>query len=95
MFIEDFIEEAHQFEVLEERRTSKLRDRSKAFQSHSTNEWIGLNGCVKNRIIEVNDNSKRKRNHSNISLTEKNKERVKEMLSVKIALKRYHYVTWK
>ena len=50
--IEDFIEQAHKFGALDEQRTSKLRDRSKAFQSHSTNEWIGLNGCVRNRIIE-------------------------------------------
>ena len=68
-FIEDFIEQAHQFGVLDERRTGKLRNRSKAFQSHSTNEWIGLNGSVQNRIIEVNKNSKRKRNETNIFLT--------------------------
>ena len=37
-FIEDFIEQAHQFGALDEQRTGKLRDRSKAFQSHSTNE---------------------------------------------------------
>ena len=70
-FIEDFIEQAHQFGTLDEKRTGKLRDRSKAFQSHSTNEWIGLNGCVRKRIIEVNDNSKRERNGTNICLTKK------------------------
>ena len=58
--IENFIEQANQFGVLDEKRTDKLIDRSKAVQSHSTNEWIGLNGCIRKRIIEVNDNSKRK-----------------------------------
>ena len=52
-------------------RTGKLRDRSKAFQSHSANEWIGLNGCVRKRIVKVNENSKRKRNGTNIFLTKK------------------------
>ena len=64
-FIEDFIEQAHQFGVLDEKRTGKLRDRLKVFQSHSTNEWIGLNDCVRKRIVEVNDNSKRNRNGTN------------------------------
>ena len=61
------------------KRTGKLRDGSKDFQSHSTNEWIGLNGCVKKRIIEVNVNSKRKRNGTNIFLT-KNKIRKSERI---------------
>ena len=34
-FIEDFIEQAYQFGALDERRTGKLRDRKKAFTSHS------------------------------------------------------------
>ena len=42
-FIEDFIEQAHQFGNLDESRTGKLRDRGKAFNHHSTYEWIGLN----------------------------------------------------
>ena len=58
-FIEDFIEQAHQFGALDEKRTGKLR------------EWIGSNGCVRNRIIEVNDNSKRKRKGTNIYLPKK------------------------
>ena len=72
-FVEDFIEQAHQFGALDEKRTGKLRDISKAFQSHPTNKWIWLNGCVRIRIIEVNDNSKRKRNGTNIFLTKKKK----------------------
>ena len=55
-FIENFIEQAHQFGALDKRRTGKLRGRQNDFQSHSTNEWIGLNNCVKNRIINGNDN---------------------------------------
>ena len=70
-FIKDFIKQAHQFGVLDERRTGKLRDRPKAFQSHSRKEWISLNGSVKNRMIEVNENSKRKRNDTKIFVTKK------------------------
>ena len=66
------MEPAHQFGALDEKKTGKLRYRSKAFQSHSTNESIGLNGCVRKRIVEVNDNSKRKRNGTNIFLQKKN-----------------------
>jgi len=86
-FIEDFIEQAHQFGALDKRRTGKLRDRSKAFQSHSTNEWIGLNGCVKKRIIEVNVNSKRKRNGTNIFLTKKKLRKSKRIVKRKKCLK--------
>ena len=35
-FVKNFIEQVHQFGALDEKRTGKLRDRSKAFQSHST-----------------------------------------------------------
>ena len=45
-FIEDFIEQAHQFWNLDESRTGKLIDREKAFNHHSTYEWIGLNGNI-------------------------------------------------
>ena len=44
LFIECFIEQAHQFGNLDESRTGKLRDRGKAYNHHSTYEWIGLNG---------------------------------------------------
>ena len=86
-FIEDFIEQAHQFGALDEKRTGKLRDRSKAFQSHSTNEWIGLNGCVRKRIIEVNVNSKRKRNGTSIFLTKKKLQKSKRIVKRKNCLK--------
>jgi len=52
-FIEDFIEQAHQFVNLNESRTGKLRDREKAFNHHSTYEWIGLNGNVIKKTVEV------------------------------------------
>ena len=94
-FIEDFIEQVHQFVALDERRTSKLKDRSKSFQSSSTNEQIGLNGCVKNRIINVNNNSKRKRNQTNIFLTEKVKRKSGRNIIRKNEFKRHHYVIWK
>ena len=86
-FIEDFIEQAHQFESLDEKRTGKLRDRSKAFQSYSTNEQIGLNGCVRKRIVEVNDNSKRKRNGTNIFLTKKKLRKSERIVERKNCLK--------
>jgi len=50
-FIEDFIEQAHQFGNLDESRTGKLRDREKAFNHHSTYEWIGLNGNVIKKTV--------------------------------------------
>ena len=52
-FIKDFIEHAHQFGNLDESRTGKLRDREKAFNHHSTYEWIGLNGNVKKNLLKL------------------------------------------
>ena len=67
-FIEDFIEQAHQFGNLDESRTGKLRSREKAFDHHSKYEWIGLNGDVVKKTIEVKENSKRKMNQNNNSV---------------------------
>ena len=51
-FIEDFIEQECQFGNLDESRTGKLRDREKAFNHHSTYEWIGLNGNVIKKLLK-------------------------------------------
>ena len=59
-FVEDFIEQAHQFGNLDESRTGKLREKEKSFNHHSTYEWIGLNGNVIKKTVEVKENSKRK-----------------------------------
>ena len=47
MFIEDFIEEAHQYGMLEERKSTNMRDRVKAAHNHSEMEMIRNNGKVK------------------------------------------------
>ena len=60
-FIDNFIEHAYQFGMLDEKRTGKMRDINNAFVYHSTNEWISINGDEKNKIIEVKHNTRRKR----------------------------------
>ena len=57
-FIEDFIEQSHQFGNLDESRTGKLRDREKAYNHHSLYEWIDLIGNVIKKI-EIKENSKK------------------------------------
>ena len=59
-FVEAFIEQTHQFGILDESSTGKLRDREKSFNHHSTYECISLNGNVIKKAIEVKENSKRK-----------------------------------
>ena len=49
-FIEDFIEQEHQFDMLDEKRTANMRDRTKASFNHSKNESISHNGEVKLKI---------------------------------------------
>ena len=49
-----------------------MRDRKKTFIHHSTNELISRNGDVKNKIIEVKHNTRRKRKATtNIFVTQK------------------------
>ena len=52
-FIEDFIEQAHQYGMLEERKTANMRDRVKSAHNHSKMEMIRNNGQVINKILEV------------------------------------------
>ena len=49
-FVEDLIEQAHQFVNLNESRTGKLRDREKAYNHHSLYVWIDLIGNVIKKI---------------------------------------------
>ena len=70
-FIDDFIEQAHQFGNLDESKSGKLRDREKVYNHHSTYEWIGLNGHVINKTVEVKQNSKRKMKQKNSFITKK------------------------
>ena len=65
-----------------------MRDRPKAFQSHSRKEWISLNGSVSNRITEVNENSKRKRNNTNIFLTKKSQRKSVRQNNRKICIEK-------
>ena len=78
-FIEDFIEQAHQFGNLDESRTGKLRDREKAFNHHSTYEWIGLNGNVIKKTVEVKENSKRKMKQKNSFISRKTRQSKRQL----------------
>ena len=46
-FIEDFIEQGHQFGVIDETRTANIRDRGKVSINHSKMKSISLNDEVK------------------------------------------------
>ena len=43
-FIEDFIEQAHQFGKIDEKRTANMRDREEVAHNHSKNKNISNNG---------------------------------------------------
>ena len=58
-FIEDFIEQAHQYGILEERKSANMRDREKVAHNHSKIEIIRNNGKVINKIIGVKRNTRR------------------------------------
>ena len=52
-FIEDFIEQAHQYGILEERKSANMRDIVKAAHNRSKIEMIRNNGKDINKIVEV------------------------------------------
>ena len=58
-FIEDFIEQAHQYGMLEERKSANMRDRENAAHNHSKMEMIRNNGKVINKIIEIKRDTRR------------------------------------
>ena len=59
-FIEDFIEKAHQFGMLDEKKAAKKRERTKASFSSSKNKTISNNGEVKLKIEQVRMQTRRK-----------------------------------
>ena len=52
-FIEDFIEQAHKFGMIDEKRIANMRYREKAAHNHLKNESISNNGEVKLKIEQV------------------------------------------
>ena len=59
-FTEDYIEQAHQWGEIEERRTHGLRDRTKAANAHSKWEFMRLNPLVVKEVTTVAEGAKRK-----------------------------------
>jgi hypothetical protein len=61
-FLEDFIEQAHQFGMREEKRTANMRDRVRAANSHSKWEWADkMSSDVRIAKEEVKQKTSRKR----------------------------------
>jgi hypothetical protein len=61
-FLEDFIEQAHQFGMKEEKRTANMRDRVRAANSHSKWEWADkMSSEVRIAKEEVKQKTSRKR----------------------------------
>ena len=58
-FIENFIEQTHQFGMLDKKRTKNMRDRTKASFNHSKNESIFNNSEVKLKIEQVRMQTRR------------------------------------
>ena len=76
-FIEDFIEQNRQFEMIDERRKANMKDRIKFLINHSKMENISLNGEVESKIKQVKINTKRTRNkrkETNIKLEKRKKK---------------------
>jgi hypothetical protein len=63
-FLEDFIEQAHQFGMKEEKQTANMRDRVRAVNYHSKWEWAGKMSsdvCIaKEEVKEKTSRNKRK-----------------------------------
>jgi hypothetical protein len=65
-FLEDFIEQAHQFGMKEEKRTANMRDRVRAANSHSKWEWADkMSGDVRIAKEEMKQKTSRKRKAGN------------------------------
>ncbi len=65
-FLEDFIEQAHQFGMKEEKRTANMRDRVRAANSHSKWEWADkMSSDVRIAKEEVKVKTSRKRKAGN------------------------------
>ena len=75
-FVEDFIEQSHQFGVKQEMRTRNL-SRNKAFKSHSRWEWMANRIVVQKAKAEMKSRSTRKRKSEGISRSIQNKNEKK------------------
>ena len=75
-FIEDFIEQVHQFGMLDEKLTANTRDRTIASFSHSKNESISNNGEVKLKIEQVRMQTRRRQNKRK-PMDEKSKNKIR------------------
>ena len=65
-FLEDFIEQAHQFGMKEEKRTANMRDRVRAANSHSKWEWADkMSSDVRIAKEEVKEKTSRKQKAGN------------------------------
>ena len=53
-------------------KTGKMRDRKKDVARHSIIEWISINGDVKNKIIEVKHNTRKKEKLQQTYMSHKN-----------------------
>ena len=66
-FLEDFIEQVHQFGMREEKRTANMRDRVRAANSHSKWEWLDkMSSDVRIAKEEVKEKTNRKRKTGNV-----------------------------
>ena len=92
-FIKDFIEQAHQFKMLN-KKAGKSRDRNNLAYIIFTNEWISINDDV-NKIIEVRHNTRRNRKATtNIFVIQNQLKRMIEILYTNNVLKTHHYLRW-
>jgi hypothetical protein len=65
-FLEDFIEQTHQFGMNEEKRTANMRDRVRAANSHSKWEWADkMSSAVRISKEVVKEKTSRKRKAGN------------------------------
>ena len=75
-FIEDFIEQVHQFGMLDERRKVNTRDRTKTSFYHFKNESISNNGEIELKIEQVRMQTRRKQKKRK-PMDEKSKNKIK------------------
>ena len=75
-FIEDFIEQVHQFGMLDERRKVNTRDRTKTSFYHFKNESISNNGEIELKIGQVRMQTRRKQKKRK-PMDEKSKNKIK------------------
>ena len=80
-FIEDVIEQAHQFGNLDDSRTGKWRDREKIIQSSFNVRMDRFKWKSNKKTVEVKENSKRKRKQKNSLISKKKTRQSKRQLT--------------